>query len=54
VELLVIWVSILIPIRISQIPQAGVVWSRFFGLAMSIVSVICASINIFLAFELAS
>jgi len=54
VELLVIWVSILIPIRISQIPQAGVVWSRFFGLAMAIVSVICASINIILAFALAS
>jgi serine/threonine protein kinase len=54
VELLVLWLSILVPIRISQIPEAGVIWSRFFGLAMPILTILCAAINILLAFALAS
>ena len=53
-ELLIIFVSVFIPVQIGQTPEAGRVWARVFGLAMTILVLLCSAINIFLAFMLAS
>jgi serine/threonine protein kinase len=53
-ELLFIWLSIFIPVRVGQIPNAGPVWARVFGPAMTILSLLCIFITIFLAFVIAS
>jgi hypothetical protein len=54
VELFVIWLSVFLPIQIGRIPNAGPVWARIFGPAMTIVSLLCISVNLFLAFLVAS
>jgi serine/threonine protein kinase len=54
VELFVIWISIFIPIQVSRIPEAGPVWTRIFGPAMTLLSLLCISFNLFLAFMVAS
>jgi serine/threonine protein kinase len=51
-ELLVIWMSIYIPVRISKIPEAGPVWARTFGLVISIIAISCSCLTIFFAFLL--
>jgi len=53
-ELLFIWLSIFIPVRVGQTPNAGPVWARVFGAAMPIVSLLCISVIIFLSFIVAS
>lgn len=53
-ELLFIWLSIFIPVRIGQIPNAGPVWARVFGIALPVVSLFLISIIIFLSFVIAS
>jgi hypothetical protein len=54
VELLFIWLSIFVPVQIGQIPNAGPVWARVFGPAMTILSLFCASVSLFLSFMVAS
>jgi hypothetical protein len=54
VEVLFIWLSIFIPVRVGQIPNAGPVWARVFGPVMTILSLLCISTNIFLALVIAS
>jgi serine/threonine protein kinase len=54
VELLFIWLSVFIPVQIGQIPKAGPIWARAFGLAMPILSVACTAVNVILAFMVAS
>jgi serine/threonine protein kinase len=54
VELLVIWLSVFIPVQIGRIPNAGPVWARLFGPAMTILCLFCISINVFLAFMVVS
>ncbi|MBN2119330.1 MAG: serine/threonine protein kinase [Anaerolineales bacterium] len=54
VELVFIWLAIFIPVQISRIPEAGPIWTRNFGPAMTILCLFCASVNIFLAFLIAS
>ncbi len=53
-ELLFIWLSIFIPVRVGQTPNAGPVWARVFGVAMPIVSLFCIIVIIVLAFLVAS
>jgi serine/threonine protein kinase len=53
-ELLFIWLSIFIPVRVGQTPNAGPVWARVFGAAMPIMSLLCISVIIFLAFIVTS
>ena len=53
-ELLIIFASVFIPVQVGQAPKAARVWARVFGLAMTILALICSAINIFLAFILAS
>jgi serine/threonine protein kinase len=53
-ELLFIWLSIFIPVRVGQTPNAGPVWARVFGAAMPIVSLFCIIMIIVLAFLVAS
>jgi hypothetical protein len=53
-ELLIIFVSVFIPVQIGQTPEANRVWPRVFGLAMTILVLICSFINIVFAFVLAS
>jgi len=53
-ELLFIWLSIFIPVRVGQIPNAGPVWARVFGVAVPLVSLFLISIIIFLSFVVAS
>jgi hypothetical protein len=43
-----------IPVRIGQIPNAGPVWARVFGVATTVVSLFLISIIIFLSFVIAS
>jgi serine/threonine protein kinase len=54
IELLIIWISIFIPVQIGQIPKAGPVWARVFGLSTLILSLVCVSLNIFISFVIAS
>jgi serine/threonine protein kinase len=53
-ELLIIFASVFIPVQIGRTPGAGRIWARTFGLAMSLLVLICSAVNIFLAFILAS
>jgi hypothetical protein len=53
-ELIVIWLSVFLPIQIRRIPQAGPIWARVFGPAMTILSLFCISISMVLAFMVAS
>jgi serine/threonine protein kinase len=53
-ELFFIWLSIFIPVQIGQIPNAGPVWARNFGPAMTILCLFCISITLFLSFMVAS
>ncbi|MBI5952144.1 MAG: serine/threonine protein kinase [Chloroflexi bacterium] len=53
-ELFFIWLSIFLPVRIGQIPNAGPVWARVFGVAVPVVSLFLISIIIFLSFVIAS
>ncbi len=53
-ELFFIWLSVFIPVRVGQIPNAGPVWARAFGVAMPVVSLLCISITIFFAFVISS
>jgi hypothetical protein len=53
VELVVIWASIQIPIRIARIPDAGPVWARTFGLGMTILCAFLSTLTIFLSFIIA-
>ena len=53
VELVVIWASIQIPIRIARIPDAGPVWARTFGVAMTILCAFLSTLTIFLSFIIA-
>ncbi|HSB01851.1 MAG TPA: protein kinase, partial [Anaerolineales bacterium] len=53
-ELIFIWLSIFIPVQIRRIPNAGPVWARTFGPAMTILSLFCISVSLFLAFMVAS
>lgn len=53
-ELFLIWLSIFLPVQVSRIPNAGPVWARIFGPAMTLLSLLCISFNIFLAFMVAS
>lgn len=54
VELLVIWLSIFIPVQIGRIPNAGPIWTRTFGPVMTLVSLFCISVSLFVAFLVAS
>ena len=53
-ELLIIFVSVFIPVKIGQTSEADRIWPRVFGLAMTILALICSFINIVFAFMLAS
>ncbi len=53
-ELLFIWLSIFIPVQIGRIPNAGPIWARTFGPAMTILSLLCISVTVFLSFLVAS
>jgi hypothetical protein len=53
-ELIFIWLSIFIPVQIRRIPNAGAIWARNFGPAMTILSLFCISITLFLSFLVAS
>jgi len=53
-ELLIIFVSVFIPVQIGQTQEADRVWPRVFGLAMTILVLICSFINIVFAFMFAS
>ena len=53
-ELLIIFASVFIPVQIGQNANAGRIWARAFGLAIPILSALCAVVNIFFAFFLAS
>jgi hypothetical protein len=53
-ELFFIWLSIFIPVQIGRIPNAGPIWTRNFGPAMTILSLLCSSITLFLSFMVAS
>lgn len=53
-ELFFIWLSIFIPVQISRIPNAGPVWARTFGPGMTILSLVCISVILFLSFMVAS
>jgi serine/threonine protein kinase len=54
VELILIWLSIFIPVQIGRIPGAGPVWTRIFGPVMTILSLFCISVSLFLSFMVAS
>ena len=54
VELFFLWLSVFIPIQIGRIPNAGPVWTRIFGPALTLVSLLCISVSLFLAFLVAS
>jgi len=53
-ELLFIWLSVFVPVQIGRIPKAGPVWARIFGPAMTILSLFCISVTLFLSFMVAS
>ncbi len=53
-ELFFSWLSIFIPVQIGRIPNAGPIWARNFGLAMTILALLCSSITLFLSFMVAS
>jgi hypothetical protein len=53
-ELFFIWLSIFIPVQIGRIPNAGPIWTRNFGPAMTILSLLCSSVTLFLSFMVAS
>jgi hypothetical protein len=53
-ELLFIWLSIFLPVQISRIQNAGPIWARIFGPAMTGLCLLCVSVNVFLAFMVAS
>lgn len=53
-ELFFIWLSIFIPVQIGRIENAGPIWARNFGPAMTILSLLCSSITLFLSFMVAS
>jgi hypothetical protein len=49
-ELPILWLSIYVPVRAAQIPDAGHVWARTYGLAMTVISLLCSLMIILIAF----
>jgi serine/threonine-protein kinase len=49
-ELPILWFSIYVPVRAAQIPDAGPVWARTFGAAMTVTCILASLGTIFIAF----
>ncbi len=53
-EPFLVWLSIFVPVQVGRIPNAGPIWTRTFGPAMTILCLFCTSISLFLSVMAAS
>lgn len=49
-ELPILWISIYVPVRVAQMPNASHIWTRMFGMAMTALCVTCSLATILIAF----